>query len=170
MGKILEQIHAARIIHADVKPDNVMIVTRGISDSTDSLEQVFSTATIKIIDFGRAIDMQYAPKQEFIGRAGTKCFDCIEMISNMPWNYQTDFFGLDGNKIRPVKQIKRRLAMRSMWLDIFDSFLNIPDCKSLPSWPRFNSFIEEQLKSSIEAEPLEWKKGVERFNNYVKAR
>lgn len=56
--------------------------------------------------------MFYNPEREFFGRAGTKCFDCIEMIvkkkkyiykinfifnfffqSNRPWNYQTDFFG-----------------------------------------------------------------------------
>ena len=39
------------------------------------------------------------------------------------------------NKIRPIKQIKRRFALRTMWLDLFDDFLNIPSCDQLPQWP-----------------------------------
>lgn len=55
-----------------------------------------------------------------------------------------------------------------MWLDIFEQFLNIKDCKTLPSWNKVNTFMEEQLKREIKDQPLEWRKAVERFNNYIK--
>ncbi|KAI1700202.1 protein kinase domain-containing protein [Ditylenchus destructor] len=185
LGKILEQIKSAKIIHADVKPDNVMITIPYLPESPMDLEKLFSTPAIKLIDFGRAIDMTQYPKTTFCGRAGTKCFDCMEMISGKPWTYQTDYFGFVGtihvlifneymvthrenNKFRPVKQIKRRMALRSMWLDMFDDFLNIKDCESLPDWKLTNNFMQDQLKTAIVAEPAEWKKAAERFNNYVK--
>ncbi|KAI1702066.1 protein kinase domain-containing protein [Ditylenchus destructor] len=185
LGKIMEQIKAAKIIHADVKPDNVMITIPSLPESPMDLEKLFSTPAIKLIDFGRAIDMTQYPNTTFKGRAGTKCFDCMEMISGRPWTYQTDYFGFVGtmhvlicneymmthrenNKIRPVKQIKRRLALRSMWLDMFDEFLNIKDCASLPDWKHTNKFMQDQLKTAIATEPAEWKKAAERFNIYVK--
>lgn len=60
------------------------------------------------------------------------------------------------------------MALRSMWLDMFDDFLNIKDCESLPDWKLTNNFMQDQLKTAIVAEPAEWKKAAERFNNYVK--
>lgn len=36
--------------------------------------------TIKLIDWGRAIDMSALKGQTFTGRAGTECFDCFEMM------------------------------------------------------------------------------------------
>lgn len=37
---------------------------------------------IKLIDWGRSIDMITLNNAEFIGKAGTDCFDCFEMIVN----------------------------------------------------------------------------------------
>lgn len=55
-----------------------------------------------------------------------------------------------------------------MWLEIFEQFLNISDCKTLPSWNKINMFMEEQLKREVKDQPLEWKKAVERINSYIK--
>lgn len=44
------------------------------------IKSLIDAPAIKLIDWGRSIDMFYNPEREFIGRAGTKCFDCIEMI------------------------------------------------------------------------------------------
>lgn len=52
---------------------------RIILDSV-SIMNLIDTPAIKLIDWGRSIDMFYNPEREFVGRAGTKCFDCIEMI------------------------------------------------------------------------------------------
>ena len=82
LGRILEQVHAANIIHGDVKPDNIMLTIANL-DERKSLEQLLSVgapAALKLIDWGRSIDMEQFPAgKEFIGRAGTENFDCYEM-------------------------------------------------------------------------------------------
>lgn len=55
-----------------------------------------------------------------------------------------------------------------MWLDIFEKFLNIPNCNSLPAWSKINVFMEDQLKREVKEQPTEWKKAVERLNTYIK--
>jgi checkpoint serine/threonine-protein kinase len=79
LGRVLEQVHALGIIHADVKPDNLMIMAPVLSEKA-SLDELLARPAIKLIDWGRAIDMNHFAGQEFYGRAGTNAFDCIEMI------------------------------------------------------------------------------------------
>lgn len=45
-----------------------------------SVEDCLKIPIIKLIDWGRSIDMGPLNNAEFIGKAGTDCFDCIEMI------------------------------------------------------------------------------------------
>lgn len=45
-----------------------------------SLKDMIQMPVIKVIDWGRAIEMNYNPNKRFVGRAGTKNFECIEMI------------------------------------------------------------------------------------------
>lgn len=51
-----------------------------IPDDVMPIDKLISLPVIKLIDWGRAIDMNYYEGQQFIGRAGTHCFDCPEMI------------------------------------------------------------------------------------------
>jgi hypothetical protein len=72
-------------------------------------------------------------------------------------------------KIRPVKQIKRRTALREMWLDLFDECLNIPSCSELPSWSRINAFMRQQLASTVGGEMgVEWRRALERYNSLMR--
>ncbi|KHJ85443.1 hypothetical protein OESDEN_14830 [Oesophagostomum dentatum] len=81
IAKILRELHAVKIIHGDIKPDNCMILGT-LSDCHDNVDEILSTPILKLIDFGRAIDMRVFAGQTFSGRAGTKNFDCSEMLVN----------------------------------------------------------------------------------------
>lgn len=94
IAEVLSYVHDAKIIHADVKPDNFVIV----EPLTTALpNEQYMKPFIKLIDWGRAVDMSFfAPGTTFKGRAGTNGFDCHEMQEDRPWTYQTDFFGYVG--------------------------------------------------------------------------
>lgn len=93
IAEILNYVHQAQIIHADIKPDNFVIVEQM---STDLPHHHYIKPFVKLIDWGRAVDMSFYPDQTFKGRAGTNGFDCHEMQEDRPWTYQTDFFGYVG--------------------------------------------------------------------------
>lgn len=52
-----------------------------------------ASAGLALIDLGQSIDMKLFPKgTEFTGRCETSGFQCIEMLSNKPWNYQVQSY------------------------------------------------------------------------------
>uniref|UniRef100_A0A914HAI6 Protein kinase domain-containing protein n=1 Tax=Globodera rostochiensis TaxID=31243 RepID=A0A914HAI6_GLORO len=189
LARALQQVHQmANIIHADVKPDNVILLTSSLNDRA-SLEELMNTPVLKLIDWGRSIDMDQFKGIEFVGKAGTENFDCVEMKMGMPWTFQTDFYGFCAtmyvmmkgeylvtfkyshtDKIVPVKQLKRRMALYDLWTQLFEQFLNIPDCKQLPKWSSALRCMEDRLTEAVKVEPLEWKKALERFNAFAKQR
>ncbi|KAF5286805.1 hypothetical protein FQR65_LT12426 [Abscondita terminalis] len=82
MLKIVSAMHQAKIIHADIKPDNFLVYV--MSDTTLQLQ---------LIDFGCSIDMTFFPPgTTFQRRITTKDFICCEMQDGRPWNYHTDLF------------------------------------------------------------------------------
>ncbi|VDK28985.1 unnamed protein product [Gongylonema pulchrum] len=163
MSRILKMVHAAQIIHGDVKPDNFMI-THGL-DENATVEEILDkrSFTLKLIDWGRAIDMGSLKGCKFRGKAGTDAFDCFEMQDGRPWTYQTDFFGfiatlhviiygkymktfrVSAERYAMTSVLKRRWQQLGLLKDIFDMCMNIPDCESLPKW----SIIIDGLESSI---------------------
>ncbi|VDK55498.1 unnamed protein product [Anisakis simplex] len=153
MAKIIQSVHQVKIIHGDIKPDNFMIMTS--VDERSTLDEMMRDDffILKLIDWGRGIDMAALGDRTFKGRAGTETFDCMEMLDGRPWTYQTDFFGfistihvlIFGQYIKTHKSlqtghysiqsvIKRRWPQRDILQDIFDMCLNIPNCNSLPQW------------------------------------
>nr|XP_037290278.1 LOW QUALITY PROTEIN: mitotic checkpoint serine/threonine-protein kinase bub-1-like [Rhipicephalus microplus] len=110
---ILQQVHLCGIIHADIKPDNVLIIDlpskAGFLDSfspqgrlhiiiLDSFSEQ-GPSCLQLIDFGRAIDMsQLPPGTAFSYVVTTEGFVCTEMRDNRQWTFQTDWdwFGLLG--------------------------------------------------------------------------
>ncbi|XP_008053269.1 mitotic checkpoint serine/threonine-protein kinase BUB1 isoform X2 [Carlito syrichta] len=108
------------------------------------------SAGLALIDLGQSIDMKLFPKGTiFTAKCETSGFQCVEMLSNKPWNYQIDYFGVaatvycmlfgtymkvknEGGVWKPEGHF-RRLPHLDMWNEFFHTMLNIPDCHHLPS-------------------------------------
>lgn len=81
---IVNALHQCKIIHGDIKPDNLLI-TR--------MPPVFGYPSLKLIDFGNSIDMSLFPAgTSFKKSVSTENFICTEMKDGREWTYQTDIF------------------------------------------------------------------------------
>ncbi|XP_074253053.1 mitotic checkpoint serine/threonine-protein kinase BUB1 isoform X2 [Saimiri boliviensis] len=143
---MIEQVHDCEIIHGDIKPDN-FILGNGFLEQDDEDDLSVGLA---LIDLGQSIDMKLFPKgTKFTAKCNTSGFQCVEMLSNKPWNYQIDYFGVaatvycmlfgtymkvknEGGVWKP-EGLFRRLPHLDMWNEFFHIMLNIPDCHHLPS-------------------------------------
>ncbi|XP_076269939.1 mitotic checkpoint serine/threonine-protein kinase BUB1 beta-like isoform X4 [Rhynchophorus ferrugineus] len=82
MLKIVKAMHEVKIIHADIKPDNFLVLLQ----SNNSL-------SLQLIDFGCSIDMTMFPdKATFTRPITTEDFICCEVRDGRPWSYHTDLF------------------------------------------------------------------------------
>ncbi|KAG1654450.1 Mitotic checkpoint serine/threonine-protein kinase BUB1 [Nymphon striatum] len=159
---ILENLHLCNIIHADIKPDNIMITS--IPSPEDLQDDIFGEnrkLNLKLIDFGRSIDMSLFPSgTTFTKVITTEGFTSTEMKENKPWTYQTDLHGflatvhvllfnsyMDVNNKSGQWNINKKL--KRYWIgvqimeEMFASFLNIPDCESIPDIKVFRRRLEE---------------------------
>ncbi|KAI9144517.1 hypothetical protein BKA69DRAFT_799854 [Paraphysoderma sedebokerense] len=113
--KLVEELHCNRIIHGDLKPDNILLRSNASPPSSSSSSGPKSMANheewssqyhpdgrhgwdrkgIKLIDWGRSIDLNFFPP-------GTKFLadwepvdkiDCIEVMNGWEWRYEIDYWG-----------------------------------------------------------------------------
>ncbi|XP_058390561.1 mitotic checkpoint serine/threonine-protein kinase BUB1 [Diceros bicornis minor] len=147
MLHMMEQVHGCEIVHGDIKPDNFILGNRFLEQDSED-DDLF--AGLALIDLGQSIDMKLFPKGTvFTAKCETSGFQCIEMLSNKPWNYQIDYFGVaatvycmlfgtymkvknEGGVWKP-EGLFRRLPHLDTWNEFFHIMLNIPDCHHLPS-------------------------------------
>ncbi|KAM4521808.1 mitotic checkpoint serine/threonine-protein kinase BUB1 [Odontesthes bonariensis] len=138
----VERLHAARIIHADIKPDNFMLGERFLDNKCFDSESV--DHGLVLIDLGQSIDMELFPEgTAFTAKCLTSGFQCTEMLSGKPWSYQTDYFGIAGTVycmlfgtymqvtneggVWKTNGVFRRNPHSDLWLEFFHTLLNVPD-------------------------------------------
>ncbi|KAM6954377.1 mitotic checkpoint serine/threonine-protein kinase BUB1 [Aplochiton taeniatus] len=144
---MVEQLHSIHIVHADIKPDNFMLGERFLENKSFDLENL--NHGLALIDLGQSIDMElFSEGTAFTAKCMTSGFQCTEMLSGRPWNYQTDYFGIVGtvycmifgtymqvkneNGVWKTNAVFRRNPHSDLWLEFFHTLLNVQDSHSLP--------------------------------------
>ncbi|XP_063299736.1 mitotic checkpoint serine/threonine-protein kinase BUB1 [Pelobates fuscus] len=142
---MVEQLHEIGIIHGDIKPDNFVLGERFLNMEAYNLD--FVSHGLALIDLGQSVDISLFPKgTAFMGKCETSGFQCIEMLTNKPWNYQTDYFGVAGtiycmlfgnymkvkneNGVWKTDGNFKRCQQGPLWIEFFETLLNIPSCHS----------------------------------------
>ncbi|XP_075781985.1 mitotic checkpoint serine/threonine-protein kinase BUB1 [Pelodiscus sinensis] len=164
---MVEELHNCRIIHGDVKPDNFILGERLLDNDTCDIDSLSHGLTV--IDLGQSIDLKLFPEgTAFAGKCETSGFQCIEMLTQKPWNYQTDYFGIAGTvycmlfgTYMRVKNegglwkpegVFRRIPNAELWNEFFCSLLNIPDCHHLPSLEALRKKLRDLFQKSYAKE------------------
>ncbi|KAG5682144.1 hypothetical protein PVAND_011517 [Polypedilum vanderplanki] len=167
---IIDFLHSCHIIHADLKPDNLLLMSK--------VEIGMKVPALQLIDFGSAIDMEnYSKDDTFNYVVETENFTCCEMKENRPWTYQTDLFGICGTAhvilFGKYMTVEKKLLnwepttkfpryfQKSLWDIFFNTLLNVPDCNFMPNL--------QHLKQNFDVEIMERQKYVNEkiavFNN-----
>ncbi|WWD19886.1 hypothetical protein CI109_104355 [Kwoniella shandongensis] len=148
--KLVEGLHRSGFIHGDLKIDNCLVRLDDLPNPSSwsanydpSGDNGWSYKGVKLIDFGRAIDLSLYPageKQQFVVDWKTDERDCKEMRENRSWSYQTDYFGLAGvaycmlfGKYMGTESVDgkekidmplKRYWQSALWNSLFDALLS----------------------------------------------
>lgn len=117
---------------------------------------------LQLIDFGCAIDLDwYNDDDVFTAVVDTENFTCCEMLEKKAWKYQTDYFGVVGtifvmlfgkymevekrNSVWKTSAKFPRYFNKILWENIFDTLLNVPNCKTMPNLQDLRAQIDEEI-------------------------
>ena len=166
--RLVEWIHGAGIVHADLKPDNLLLRNGGDDwcDWAPHRPGSWAEKGLALIDYGRAIDLLMFPEEAaFVGDAGAEAFRCVEMMQGKPWTYQADCYAIASTihcllygsymevELTPgttntyrQRQPLRRYWKTELWEVIFDRLLNQPTDSTPPPLGSLRSLLEEQMR------------------------
>ncbi|TMW47884.1 hypothetical protein DOY81_007034 [Sarcophaga bullata] len=154
--EIMDHLHAANIIHADIKADNFLLMNK--------LKYPPTERCLQLIDFGVSIDMKlFKQGQVFNFIHNDNSFKCPEMREERPWTYQLDLYGLAGvfhvllfGKYMDIEKNARgfwmhktrvpRYVNKSLWDEIFKTLLNIRDCSSMPNLQDLRALLKKEIE------------------------
>ena len=168
MLRLVEWIHGAGIVHADLKPDNLLLRNGGEDwcDWAAHRPGSWTQKGLALIDFGRAIDLTMYPEEAaFVGDAGAEAFRCIEMMHGKPWTYQADCYAIASTihcllygsymdvELTPgttntyrQRQPLRRYWKTELWEVVFDRLLNQPTESTPPPLGSLRAMLEERMR------------------------
>ncbi|XP_059175853.1 uncharacterized protein LOC131955673 [Physella acuta] len=182
---MFEQIHKTGFIHADVKPDNFLFLGLPSIKKSSNPEEVFGSCLrlVQLIDFGQSIDMtKFPPGTTFRAKLATSGFQCIEMMTNRPWTYQTDLFGLAGTihvvlfgsymnvyQEHGVWKVTGNFVRKwnvSLWKKLFKELLNIPSCDQQPDLASLRQEFEDHFMQNLIPSYNDWMPQIKRKLEY----
>lgn len=154
---IIQYLHKANIIHADIKPDNLIV--NSLPESVTYFDPT-RTKCLVLIDFNRSIDLNLlGMNTEFEAKVDNKSLLIPEMKEKKPWSYQVDFYGIlcsihcvvFKKYMKTYKEKERNRFVGSfprgydkLFEKLFDTYLNVPSCNEFPDID--SNFIEHFKK------------------------
>lgn len=167
--RAVEALHGTGVLHADIKPDNILLREDDESDTSWEYQPAagFGAKGVELIDYGCAIDRNLYPTNTlFSGRSNTQAFECVEMLCDKPWSTQVDLYNVaatvhcllhseymvldmttdaDGVTTAVPKLALKRYWKVELWKEFFDTLINshcrgvLPDLAELRG--KFETFF-----------------------------
>lgn len=172
---IVENLHKCEVIHADLKPDNIMM--RAPSRIPQKRNEFFTSELcfMVLIDFGKSIDMSMFPRtHKFTSDEAASNFTCTQMLEKQPWSYELDVFCVaatihtmmfgkypkaskeKSTGIYRFNETPKRGFNRDLWNEFFHMALNSPYKTALLPTIRdkftdyvFSKFTDSEIKDSF---------------------
>jgi hypothetical protein len=127
--RAVEALHAARILHNDISPENVLVVM----DSSNAPDR----QTLQLVDFSCSVDLSDMGDDAVFVGAGRCSVQCQAMRKREAWTFGQDHFGIAnlvhwlvfGEPISSISQTGSVAPVKSgwqteLWSDFFAALLN----------------------------------------------